>query len=185
MHLERFSVFYTGESFLFRLPIFIFLTFISSPLSIQCTFGSIHYFFHSHFQLLAGQFIVNNNQVLPFKMTTITTNSQSLFSSFHFLFLASNFPCFQKRSSILSDRIFRSFFGATPSVCSILWSLLKPQERETNDPNHLLWALVFLKVYGTEEVNSSLVGTTVKTFRKWSLHMVRCISELNIVSFIF
>jgi hypothetical protein len=36
-------------------------------------------------------------------------------------------------------------------------------------PRHLLWALVFLKVYASEDVHCCLVGyVDAKTYRKWA-----------------
>lgn len=48
------------------------------------------------------------------------------------------------------------------------------------DLTHLLWALVFLKVYSTEEVHCRIVGwPSPKTFRKWSWYFVGKIAELK------
>ena len=105
-----------------------------------------------------------------------------LFSPSHFLYIPSNYPGYKNRSNVLSDRIFRALFGVTSNVCTIIWEKLEVNVTTDKDPNHLLWALLFLKVYSTEEVHSSLVGTTVKTFRKWSIPMVERMSSLNTVS---
>jgi hypothetical protein len=41
------------------------------------------------------------------------------------------------------------------------------------EPKHLLWSLVFIKVYSTEEVHCSIVGwPDPKTFRKWSWYFL-------------
>jgi hypothetical protein len=57
------------------------------------------------------------------------------------------------------------------------------------DPNaerkHLLWALVFLKVYATEEIHCAIAGwPNADTFRKYSWYFVRKISELEDVEVI-
>ena len=106
----------------------------------------------------------------------------NLFSSSHFLYIASKYPGYKNRSNVLSDRIFRALFGVTSNVCAIIWAKLEVNVTTDKDPNHLLWGLLFLKVYSTEEVHSSLVGTTVKTLRKWSIPMVERMSDLNTVS---
>ena len=54
-------------------------------------------------------------------------------------------------------------------------------------PEHLLWALLLLKNYGTEQVNIRLIGgKDAKTFCKWSWSLVTCISALknSVVSFL-
>ena len=62
-------------------------------------------------------------------------------------------------------REFRSLFGVRPDVCSDLWKRcdLPPK----TEPKHLLWALVFLKVYCSEGVACVIVGTSRKTYREW------------------
>ncbi len=51
-------------------------------------------------------------------------------------------------------------------------------------PKHLLWALLFLKVYATESINSLICGADEKTCRKWSWTFVRLQSQLEVVRFI-
>lgn len=84
------------------------------------------------------------------------------------------------KSEKVAHRKFMSFFGTTPFVCSMLWAFLEPC---TNmpigvKPQHLLWALLFLKVYATESVHCSLVGgADEKTFRKWTWIFVHAIAD--------
>ena len=81
------------------------------------------------------------------------------------------------------DRRFRSFFGTTPGICAHLWEMLTPEVTLPNGARkcHLLWALLFLKQYNTDHVNSSIVGTAVdeKTFRKWCWLFIEQISYLS------
>ena len=77
---------------------------------------------------------------------------------------------------------FRSCFGAPSEVISSLWNKIVAQgEIESGgQPKHLLWALVFLKVYSTEEIHCSIVGwPSRKTFLKWSWYFVERISALK------
>jgi hypothetical protein len=63
-------------------------------------------------------------------------------------------------------RDFRSSFGLSASVCSVVWNLCDfPTGAE---PVHLLWALLFMKVRGTEPMLVAIVGTSPnrKTFWK-------------------
>ena len=84
-------------------------------------------------------------------------------------------------STITSRRYFLSYFGTTPWVCSFLWAMLKPFETMPRGvkPCHLLWALMFMKVYATETVHAGIAGCDEKTFRKWSWLFVKGISQLE------
>jgi hypothetical protein len=81
------------------------------------------------------------------------------------------------------SRRFRAFFGTTPIICSVLWSLCLPSFiAQAVMPAHLLWALLFLKQYNIEEVNASMTGTDEKTFRKWSWLVISILADLDVVS---
>ena len=84
-------------------------------------------------------------------------------------------------STITSRRYFLSYFGTTPWVCSFLWAMLKPFETMPRGvkPCHLLWALMFMKVYATETVHAGIARCDEKTFRKWSWLFVKGISQLE------
>lgn len=77
-------------------------------------------------------------------------------------------------------RRFRAFFGTTPIICSMLWSLCVTSFiAQRVMPVHLLWALLFLKQYNTEEVNATITGTDEKTFRKWSWLVISILADLD------
>jgi hypothetical protein len=61
---------------------------------------------------------------------------------------------------------FWAIFGISADVCAIAWNLCDfPSQTK---PKHHLWALLFLKVYGTVTALILIVGgPTQKTFRKW------------------
>jgi hypothetical protein len=71
------------------------------------------------------------------------------------------------------------FFGVVPAVVAIAWNMImgpwmnstdKSRELEGAEPAHILWALMFLKIYATEAVLATLSGLKAvdeKTFRKW------------------
>lgn len=64
-------------------------------------------------------------------------------------------------------RVFVSHFQASPKVCSILWSRCYLSLQKYNPlKKHLLWCLLFMKVYSSEMVLANKVGTDEKTFRK-------------------
>ena len=56
------------------------------------------------------------------------------------------------------DRDFRSLFGCSPVVCATIWVKCKFNEKKMLLPKHLLWALIFLKLYETERVHITLAG---------------------------
>jgi hypothetical protein len=71
---------------------------------------------------------------------------------------------------IFSQRLglspFSSHFGTPPLVVAIVWYLIyKPEGAE---PKHLLWTLLFLNVYASEDVLHNMVGTIKNTYRKWT-----------------
>jgi len=79
------------------------------------------------------------------------------------------------------DRVFRSFFGVCPRVVWKCWDLLKPSLVELNgvQPIHLLWACMFLKVYGPEATLAAIAKCTEKTYRKWIWNLIYAISNLE------
>ena len=85
-------------------------------------------------------------------------------------------------SSLSEERRFHALFGVSPFLCSILWKRLGEKKSNSNEPVHLLWSLMFLKVYASEDVLSALAGVTRKTYRKWVWDYVEKLSFLNEVS---
>jgi hypothetical protein len=82
------------------------------------------------------------------------------------------------------DRIFRGFFGASIGVITTLWNLVEPlidgAHMRGAQPKHLLWALVLVKVYSTEDVHRRIVGwPDSKTYRKWSWYFLDLAASLR------
>ena len=94
-------------------------------------------------------------------------------------------------SAITHERKFRSNFGTSPEVWATIWNLLDPYTTMPTkglSPKHLLWALMFLKVYAKESIHCSMAGGgDEKTFRKWVWLFVYKISFLEsaVVSHLF
>lgn len=87
-------------------------------------------------------------------------------------------------------RRFRSHFGTTPALCAYLWDRIDKLSLPAGAKwYHLLWALLFLKLYATEEVLSGMVGgVDEKTYRRWTWEILRALSELKdkvVSSYIF
>ena len=75
-------------------------------------------------------------------------------------------------------------FGAMPAVCIILWEKVDPFRtmKEVGTPRlvHLLYGLLFLRGYNTDEQNAKDVGgVDEKTFCKWAHPFVEAISFLE------
>ena len=79
---------------------------------------------------------------------------------------------------------FRALFGITPDVCSEIWHLLRYLRPNSSRPVHLLWALLFLNVYGGEETHQTIAQVDVKTIRKCTWCFVNLIADLKVVSHI-
>lgn len=88
-------------------------------------------------------------------------------------------------SLTMGYRRFRAYFGTSPSVCSSAWNMLADVRPDNSKPEHLLWALLSLKQYCIESVNSTLIGVTEKTFRKWSLLFIKLLSDIPVVKLLF
>lgn len=85
-------------------------------------------------------------------------------------------------SQNVGRRRLKSMFGVTPKVCSLIWNLILPILSIECSPCHLLWALMFLRCYNTEETNRAIVKTDEKTFRKYSCILINYISRMRVVS---
>ena len=98
-------------------------------------------------------------------------------------------PKHRKWNSKEKDSRVRAFFGAPLDVIADLWNRIWHKLSKEEKDNliedgvqhkHLLYALVLLKVYSTEEVHCSIVDwPSTKTFRKWSWHFAKKIAELK------
>ena len=81
------------------------------------------------------------------------------------------------------DRCFRSFFGTSWTVCAEAWLRIFPDLSRSDKflrKKHLLWSLLFLKLYATETVHAGLVGCDEKTFAKWVWKVVAALADLDV-----
>jgi hypothetical protein len=72
------------------------------------------------------------------------------------------------RNDAAQDKIFRSMFGAPIGVITEIWNRLEEGLDPYAQEKHLLWGLVFIKIYSTE----------AKTYRKWSWYFVGKVASL-------
>ena len=97
-----------------------------------------------------------------------------------------NFPDSRVWESKKDERL-RSLFGCSSFIIAQLWSMIYPsifkdeKQYHCAEQKHLLYALVFLKVYGpNEEVHCAIVDYPHRdTFRKWSWYFIYKICELQ------
>jgi len=86
-----------------------------------------------------------------------------------------------QKSKNEEDSIFKSHFGAGAHIIALLWNMLLPRiDLNGALPKHLLWSLVFLKVYSTTAVHRGIVGwPDANTYRKWCWYFLEKIASLR------
>ena len=62
-------------------------------------------------------------------------------------------------------RLFKAHFGVSPVVVSSVWNRMDEESLLPSNalPKHLLWTLLFLKLYSSSDVLASMCGVTAKT----------------------
>ena len=72
-----------------------------------------------------------------------------------------NRDIYKERSTKSEDRDFREYFGCGILVAINIWNCLVRYKYlpKGGQPHHYLWSLMFMKVYGTEDVMKNLVDT--------------------------
>ena len=78
---------------------------------------------------------------------------------------------------LASEREFRSMFGCSPVVCAVVW--VKCQFMAPTQHKHLLWVLMFLRLYSIETSLATHAGVTAKTYRKKVWPIVKSIAALR------
>ena len=53
------------------------------------------------------------------------------------------------------------------------------RQKKGSKVKHLLWALLFLKVYATDTISAALAGCCECTFRKWVWPFVEAIGDVK------
>jgi len=85
-----------------------------------------------------------------------------------------------RRASNGNDRAFVALFGLRPLEIYQLWGcIVESHNREKIAPKHLMWALLFLRSYGREEVLATMVGVTEKTMRQWIWTVVHELARVD------
>lgn len=90
--------------------------------------------------------------------------------------------CLAERQQLRKQR-FLAYFGVTPDIAAILWRELASSGWlrfvSTRNPEHLLWALLFLKRYDEERIHASLVNVCEEAFRRWSWFYAKGLANLD------
>ena len=74
---------------------------------------------------------------------------------------------------------FRYNFGIGPLAVSVTWIYVSALLPEGACPQHLLWALLFLKLYNSTHVLCRKVGVDYVTFQNWTWIVVEAISRMK------
>jgi len=88
----------------------------------------------------------------------------------------------KQRSLQTEDRDFREFFGCGVLVSLSLWSLLVTHDvvPDGGTIEHLLWTLLFLKVYAKQGTLCALAGgVDPVTYRGWCWQFIAAIADLQ------
>jgi hypothetical protein len=84
------------------------------------------------------------------------------------------------KSTLEKDKVFKSLFGCNSFIIAAIWNEIGILIDHDVYRKHLLWALIYLKVYATEFVHCCLVGwPSAKTFREKSWHVIECIADIK------
>ena len=82
------------------------------------------------------------------------------------------------------DKAFRGMFGAPMTVIALLWNRIQlqpPVLRKGAHPKHILWALMFLKVYAASSVLRCLCGwPSESNHREWVWYFIERIAGLRV-----
>lgn len=88
-----------------------------------------------------------------------------------------------RRDQCNQERLFQTLFGCSPDITAEIWhritSLKRGQILEAGaKPYHLLWALLFMKIYANDDVLCSMAGgVDSKTFRLWRRYFINLIAD--------
>ena len=75
---------------------------------------------------------------------------------------------------------YKAQFGVMPNVISILFKMLSTRHNGPKlIPKHLLWTLLWLKVYPTDRVLESMLKSDRGSIKSWILHTVTAIASLK------
>ena len=80
-----------------------------------------------------------------------------------------------KKDRLLNDREFKAFFGRAPAMIADAWNSFDAPAKA--QPKHLLWMLMYLKLYNSLDVMAIMCQTTKPTYIKWVDIWIECIAN--------
>jgi len=84
------------------------------------------------------------------------------------------------KSNSTALRRFQAMFSVPRPIVAHIWEMTTDRLERTH-LKHLLWAMMFLKIYASKATHAALAGVDEKMFRKWSWCWIDKISNLKIV----
>jgi len=86
-----------------------------------------------------------------------------------------------KRRDFRFDHRFAGAFGMDPNRCATIWNMLETcgMKKKGRHPKHLMWMLMWLRVYATEEILHALSGCHENTVRKWVWIYVEAVASME------
>ena len=110
------------------------------------------------------------------KINNMSRKSRTFILTMERLLIAAHKILGREDTSSTSLRRFKAVFGISPDLALLVWNDNMPHPFGAT-PKHLLWALLFLKLYSSESTHAILANCDEKTFRKWSWVFVKLISQ--------
>jgi len=78
-------------------------------------------------------------------------------------------------------RRFVACFGCTIHIAAMLWCILDVDNLGPDNAkiHHLLWTLMFLKTYETNNILASIFDVDEQTYRKWTWLIIGAIAKID------
>ena len=77
--------------------------------------------------------------------------------------------------NVLDDRKYKSFYGKSPAMVALIWQeYIRPAKTK---PQHLLWALSYMKLYNSWHVMAIIFKTSKPTYMKWVWIWIKAMAD--------
>lgn len=111
-------------------------------------------------------------------MSTISKLSPCLFLSYGREIVSSG----KGLSTKTKHRTFMDFFSVTPLVSDIAWRKMGAFLPQKSSSYHLLWILLFIKIFANEHAHVALNAVDEDNFRLWARRFVSLLRNIRILS---
>ena len=108
--------------------------------------------------------------------------SKMVYHSSMFIYEFKNILSGPKTSHQETMLLFKSIFGVTPHVCSIIWKNISTKAHFPIKKIHLMWALHFLRQYGSYKEMTVIFGVSRVTISKYIWKTVHMLADMQVVS---